>query len=141
MEINWLSFIIATLTPTIVGFVYYHKAVFGSAWMQSIGMTEEKMQSANMTKVLSIAILVSALIAFFLLNFCNGPCQEAEFDSFKHGATHGAIISVFLILPILVTNGLYEQRSWKGVFIGFGYWIITLALMGGILDAMHHWPN
>lgn len=140
-NVNWLSLILATLTPMILGFIYYHKALFGNAWMNSIGMTEEKAKSANMGMVMGISLVMSFLIAFFLLQFNNGPGQEGVFDTFGHGAAHGAILSVFLIIPIFVTNGLFEQKSWTNIFLNAGYWILTLAIMGGIVDAMNHFPN
>ncbi|NOT37745.1 MAG: DUF1761 domain-containing protein [Saprospiraceae bacterium] len=57
--------------------------------------------------------------------------------TFKHGAFHGMMIGGILIaLPILITESLYEQRSWKYVLIKGGYWILCLALMGGIIAAM-----
>lgn len=130
--------LIATLIPMIMGFVYYHKALFGNAWIKSIGMTEEKAKEANMGVVFGVSLVMSFLIAFFMLNFCNGEGQEGQFDTFKHGAAHGAIISVFFVIPIFITNGLFEQRSWTNMLINAGYWLITLAIMGGILDAMNH---
>lgn len=140
MEINWLGFILAVLTPTIVGFIYYNQAVMGRQWMASIGMTEEKAKEANMAVVFGVSFVMSVLISFFMLGFCNGPGQDVpEFDTFRHGAAHGLIVSVFLLIPTMITNGLYEQRSWKNMLITGSYWVITLALMGGILDHFHHW--
>lgn len=81
------------------------------------------------------------MLAFFLLNFNNSPGQEGEFDNFGHGAAHGIFLTLFLIMPVLVSKGLYEQVPWKGILLPVVYWGITLALMGGILDAMNHWPN
>ena len=137
-NVNWLSFILATLLPMILGSIYYHKALFGKAWMNSVGLTEEDLQKGNMPVIFGVSILMSALIAFFMLNFCNGEAQEGQFDTFKHGAVHGLIISVFFVIPIFITNGLFERKSWKNMLINTGYWLITLALMGGILDAMNH---
>ncbi len=139
-NVNWLSLILATLVPMVMGFVYYHKALFGKAWMASIGMTEEKAKEANMAVVFGVSIVMSFLIAFFMLNFCNGAGQEGEFDTFKHGAAHGVIISLFFVIPIFITNGLFEQKSWTNMLINAGYWLITLAIMGGILDHMNHFP-
>jgi len=34
-----------------------------------------------------------------MFNFCNGFGQEGEFDTFKHGAAHGVIIGLFLVVP------------------------------------------
>jgi cytochrome b561 len=140
-DINWLSFILTMLIPMAVGFVYYGNFAFGKIWMKSIGMTEEKIKEANMGVTFGISLLMAALMTFFLLNFNNSLGQEGEFDTFGHGAAHGAILSVFLVIPIFVTNGLFEQKSWTSILLNCGYWILTLALMGGVIDVMHHWPN
>ena len=140
-HINWLSLILAMLVPLAMGFIYYHKALFGKAWMASIGMTEEKQKEANMPVIMVVSLVLSFFIAFFMLHFCNGAGQEAEFDTFKHGAFHGAFIAIIFVIPITIIDGLFEQKSWKSMLINAGYWILTLAIMGGILDAMNHLPN
>jgi hypothetical protein len=40
---------------------------------------------------------------------------------------------IFIALPILATQAMFERKSLKYVLINAGYWIITLALMGGIV--------
>ena len=139
MSINWLAMAIATLIPMVMGFIWYHKAVFGKAWMDSIGMTEEKAKQANMGVVFGLSLVMAFLLAFFFTNFNNGPGQEGQYDSFKHGAFHGIFITIVVVMPVMVTNGLFEQRSWKNILINLGYWAITLALVGGVVDAMNHW--
>ncbi len=140
-HINWLSLVICALIPMIVGFAYYHKAVFGKAWMETIGMTEEKAAQGNMAVVFGVSIVMSIILTVFLMGFNNSPGQEGEFDTFGHGAFHGAVVGVFILIPVFVTNALFEQKSWKYMLINIGYWMITLALMGGIIDAMNHFPN
>ncbi len=56
-----------------------------------------------------------------------------NFRTYKHGDLHGALIGIFVALPILMTNGLFERKKVKYGFVNAGYWIITLSLMGGIL--------
>ena len=56
-----------------------------------------------------------------------------RFRTFKHGAFHGILYGVFLILPILGIQAMFEKKSFKYVAINAGYWIVTLALMGGII--------
>jgi hypothetical protein len=140
-NMNWLSLIIATFIPMIVGFVYYHKAVAGNVWMKSLGITEADIQKGNMVVTMVVSLIMSFLLAFFLVNFNNSPGQEGEFDSFGHGAFHGVFIAIIVAMPILVTNGLFELKNFKNLAINVVYWMITLVLMGGILDAMNHWPN
>ena len=42
MEINFLAVLVAALSSFVVGFVWYNPKVFGTIWMNEIGMTEEK---------------------------------------------------------------------------------------------------
>ena len=143
-NLNILSLILAALVPMVMGMIWYSKPLFGKAWMDSIGMTEEKQRSGNMAVMMGVSLIMAFLIAFFMVNFCNGAGQEGvagEFDTFKHGAMHGIILSFFVIIPIFISNGLFEQKTWKNMLINGFYWMVTLAIMGGIVDAMNHFPN
>ena len=57
----------------------------------------------------------------------------AAFRTFKHGALHGTMSGVLLASPIVAINGLFERKSWKYILVHCGYWIITLAIVGGIV--------
>ena len=57
------------------------------------------------------------------------------FRTFKHGMLHGFIAGLFLALPIIGTNALFERRSWKYTLISGGYWIVCFMIMGGIICA------
>jgi hypothetical protein len=56
-----------------------------------------------------------------------------NFRTFKHGSFHGILSALFFALPILGIQALFERRSAKYIFLHLGYWVITLALMGGII--------
>ena len=138
---NWLALVIATLIPMIIGFAYYHKSVFGKAWMTSLGLTDEDLKKGNMAVIFGVSILMSFLLSWFLLINVDGPGQEGSYDSFKHGVFHGVEIALLVAMPVLVTNGLFERKNFKNLAINTGYWLLTLALMGGVIDAMNHWPD
>ena len=137
-NINWLSLVLSTIVPTIIGMIYYSKPLFQKPWMAAIGMTEEKQKAGNMPVMMVGSLIAAFLISFFMMQFTNGAGQEGEFDSFKHGAMHGVIVSIFLIIPIFISRGLFAQASFKGVLIDGFYWLITLAAMGAIMDGMNH---
>jgi len=137
-KINWVSMILATLTPMVIGFIYYQKGLFGKAWAQTISMPKAQRTKFHPIVGFSISFIVCFLLSYFLLNFCNGAGQEGVFDTFQHGAIHGVVLSVFVIIPISITGVLYNERSWSNMLINAGYWLISLPLMGGILDAMNH---
>ena len=52
MEINFLAIIAAAISALVVGFIWYNPKVFGNAWMQAAGMSEEKIKGGNMAKIL-----------------------------------------------------------------------------------------
>jgi hypothetical protein len=60
----------------------------------------------------------------------------SAFRTFKHGALHGFMTGLFLILPVIGVNALYERRSFKYVLISGGYWVVSMMIMGGIICMM-----
>ena len=141
MNINWLAIAVATIIPLVTGFIWYNPKVFGIVWMRESGMTEEKAKQMNPAKTYGLAIVCAFLIAFFLwpqVLMGGGPDMPHGVDpflTFKHGAFHGALIGLLLVLPVFWTNALFEQKSFKYVAINVGYWVVTLAIMGGIINA------
>ena len=144
-NVNPLSMIIATVLPLVTGMILYHKSLFGGKWAEAFGIQSDNAQKAGTLFVIIVALVLSSLLAFFMLNFCNGEGQEGVYDTFQHGAAHGAIIGVFVVFPAIGINGLFEQGGLLNLklrmlmFVNAAYWIVTLALMGGILDAMNHY--
>ncbi len=142
---------------------YNNSFGFGKAWMAEIGMTEEELQrSFKPVKVFGSVYLFGVFIAAAMMPMTihqmgltsmladdpglQDPNSEisktltallttysSNFRSFGHGALHGIIYSVFLALPLVGITALFERRSWKYIFIHVGYWIITFALVGGII--------
>lgn len=156
MEINFLALIAAAVSALVIGFIWYNPKVFGSAWMKAAVMTEEQIKGGNMAKILGLALLFAFLLAFALqfitihqtgaMGMVGGDPSQAlpsydafmadygnAFRTFKHGALHGTIAGIFIALPIIGTNALFERKGAKYIFINSGYWIVTLAIMGGIV--------
>ncbi|MDO5969174.1 DUF1761 domain-containing protein [Flavivirga aquimarina] len=155
MEINFLAIVAAAVSALLFGFIWYNPKVFGTAWMKAADMSEDKMKGANMAKIFIMAFIFAILLAMSLLpttihqmgasSLTQGelgilPSYDAfmadygnEFRTFKHGAFHGVIAGIFVALPILGTNALFERKSAKYIFINSGYWIVTLGVMGAII--------
>ena len=159
---NPYAIITAALCSFVIGFIWYNPKVFGTTWMNEAEITEEKIKSANMVKVFGVSLLFSILLAAILnvltihqlsvdsLIGGNTPeniknAKESYhlfkkdyanvYRTFSHGALHGFISGVFIALPILGTNALFENKSWKYIFINSGYWIFCMTIMGGIICA------
>ena len=138
---SFLAIIVTALIPMVMGFIYYHKSVFGNAWMSSLGITEADLKKGNMAVIFGVSFLMSLFLTWFLLINADGPGQEGPYDSFKHGAFHGFEVGLLVAMPVLVTNGLFERKNFKNLAINTCYWLITLTLMGGTVDALNHWPD
>jgi Protein of unknown function (DUF1761) len=162
---NWLGILPCAIIPLIIGFIYYHPKVFGTAWMNIAGMTEARMKDANMGKVFGFTLLLGVVLSVFFMPVVlhamhafslvspagGGPADEngapyqdalafvtkygGNFRTFKHGAFHGILTALFVIWPTLGIISLFERKSWKYTAIHLGYWTITFALMGGIICA------
>ncbi|OWY24397.1 DUF1761 domain-containing protein [Sphingobacteriales bacterium UPWRP_1] len=130
---NFLAIFVAAVVPMVVGFIWYHPKVLGTVWMNAAELTEEKIKTANMPLIFGLAFVMAIMVALFLSLYVNhgGP----EFQTFKHGAFHGALAAVFLGIPVLATNALFDRRNTLYILINAGYWIVSFALMGGILCA------
>ena len=163
MHMNLVVLLIAAVVPMLVGFIWYNPKVFGNAWMQASGLTEDKIKDANMALIFGVTFVFSFLLATSLQMmvihqfhigslFMGQPFEDAStevgafyktimdkvggnFRTFKHGALHGTLGGFFLALPLIGTNALFERKGFKYIAINSGYWIISMGLMGGVICA------
>lgn len=165
MHMNFIAILVAALIPMLVGFIWYHPKVVGTAWMKETGLTEEKMKGANMPLIFGLSFVFALMLSMSMQmlvihqmhvgslfqhheaelkdpNSAVGALFKTimdnygnEFRTFKHGAFHGFLSSLFIVLPLMATNGMFERKSWKYIWINWGYWTITFIIMGGILCA------
>jgi hypothetical protein len=162
LNLNFLVVLASGLIPMIVGAVWYGP-LFGKVWMEEAGMTMEKIQGANMAKIYGVATLFSLMFAFGIfpamihqmgtystlanlgvdtagsetnLYFADFIAKYGgEFRTFKHGVLHGFLTGLFVLLPVLGTNALFERRSWKYILLNAGYWMVCAMLVGGVISA------
>ncbi len=163
-DFNFYILLLAALIPLAVGAVYYNPKVFGTVWMKASGVTEEQIQSGNMLVIFGLSYLFGLFITFVMVGLSihqSGipslfmgaeefgiSAADAEIltndfmdkygalhRSFKHGFAHGIFATIFFAFPIIAINALFERRGWKYIWVHSGYWLITLALMGGVICA------
>jgi large-conductance mechanosensitive channel len=161
MEMNYYIFFVTAIIPLIIGFVWYGP-LFGNVWMKEMGFTKESLVGQNMALTFILSYVFSFLISFFLLFLVvhqMGTMQVLQgeigfeektgeaftffqnflgtygdrFRTFKHGALHGSLSGMIFVLPILSIIAMFERKNVKYVAINAGYWVVTLAIMGGII--------
>ncbi len=154
---------IAALIPLIVGFIWYHPKVFGTVWMKATGLSEEDGKNANMALIFGLTYVLSIMLAvifqtlvihqthvrsLFFLQPIHDPGTEAgalyksimdqfgeSYRTLKHGAFHGTIAGVFIAMPLVAINALFERKNFKYIAVNSGYWILSFALMGAAVCA------
>ena len=162
MDFNiWVIFV-AALIPLITGAVWYNPKVFGNAWLKTSGLTEEEAASGNMAVIFGLSYVFGIFLASMLLpivvhqfGIMSLMVTELDFEvvgskshtycldsmerlgeknrEFSHGSFHGAFAGFLFALPVIGTISLFERRGFKYIAIHVGYWVITLALMGGLI--------
>ena len=156
MPFNPIAILVAALATLLVGFVWYNPKVFGTIWMKETGMTDEKAKQGNMLKIFGFTILFSLMLSLMIpalvihqmgaLGMIGGEVENAlpsytafladygdAFRTYKHGALHGFMSGIFLVLPVIGINSMFDQKSWKYIFVTTGYWVVTLTIMGAII--------
>lgn len=157
---------LAALIPLAVGALYYSPMLFQNAWMSASGMTEEKIKTGNMALIFGLTYLFSLFLTGFLISFSIHQASipglfvdsekfgiaaadasafienfQANYGhlhrTFSHGVVHGIVASIFVALPLIGINALYERRGWKYILIHTGYWSISLILMSGVICAFY----
>lgn len=162
ITLNWIAILGSGLVPMAIGAIWYGP-LFSKVWMKEANMSIEKIQGANMAMIYGISVLLSLLLAVGILPIVvhqmgvfstlvdMGVDQSgseinlyftdfmtkygSNFRTFKHGVFHGLLTGIFIILPILGTNALFERKSWKYIFLNVGYWTVSAMIMGGIISA------
>ena len=164
METKYLVDLGAALIPLVVGYIWYHPKLLGSVLKASGDVNAEKMQSGHAWWVYPVAFVASYYIArslgsitihqYGLLSMlANQPDVHVagtplntvvqglldkygeNYRTFKHGALHGSLTGVYFVLPILTFITIFEKKKWTYLAIHASYWIICLALMGGVVCA------
>jgi uncharacterized membrane protein len=162
LQINWLAVILSGLIPMAVGAIWYGP-LLGKIWQRETGISDETIKGSNMAMIYGMSTLFAIIFAvgvmpYVIHQFHIGPSlmnqgvmedgSEAklfaadylmkygkEFRLFSHGALHGMILGLFVLLPVIGTNALFERKSWKYILINAGYWAISAALVGGVICA------
>lgn len=143
-DINILFIALAALVPMIIGAIFYGP-LFGKQWMNSLGYTEENIpEPIKMPIAYVVSLLLSFILAYALkmiIEFSHRGINDAgelafmADHNFGHGAFHGAFFGLTMILPVLISCLLFQRNKAGNILMNVVYWLISLALMGGIVDA------
>ncbi len=125
--INWLAVVVSTVIAFAIGGTWYSKALFGSTWLEEVGLTEEAAQEANMVKTFGGTFVLQFLAVTALAALLGSD------STWFSGLQTGLLIGVFWIATAYGITYLFEQRSMRLFFINAGYNVILFAIVGTII--------
>ena len=132
--LNVWAILAATVSTFLVGYLWYGP-LFGKAWMNTVGLTEEQLHEANMAKIFGLSFIFELIMAFNLAMFLTGSPEAAEMITAGMGAFYGFLTGFGWIFFAVAVHSLFERRSWKYIFINGGYWAVSFTIMGLIIGA------
>ena len=128
-HLNWLAVLVAAVAGFALGGVWYGP-LFGKAWAAEVGMTDERMKSANKARIYGTVFVLNIIAATSLAMFIGqGDISFGLFAGFMTGLT-------FVAVALGITY-LFEMRSLKLWLINSGYQVLFFTVMGAILGAWH----
>lgn len=130
VQLNYLSILVAVVAAQVLGALWYSKALFGKAWMQAVGKTEEDIKGGMAVQMIG-AILLCAVMAFMLAQFI----VRMEERSLVAGVMTACWIWGGFIATTMGVNHLFQGSSLKLYLIDSGYHLGSLIVMGAILGA------
>jgi len=131
-NINYIAVAIATITSYLLGFAWYHWAVFGEAWASALGLTKEE---ADNTEGLGGAFIMSLISGLAKALFIALFIAVTSISGVLSGAFFGAVVAiVFTITSLGYYNG-FARTSSKLTVINSAHSIVELTLIGAIIGA------
>ena len=133
---NMTNLVIACITggmvSLLVGAVWYHPKVFGTAWMQETGVTAEDAENGNMPLVFFLAFAIGAYMTYEM-KWINHP--DESIAAVLHGMFHGVKNVAVFGIGALTINALFEHKSPRYILINIGYWLVVFAVIGALLTS------
>lgn len=130
-DISLLAVAVAGLVPLLLGMAWYHPKVFGTAWMNIVGITPDMAEKAKsrMFPMMGIALVASLVFAYVLAHF---SLAWGVFD-WRGGLELGFWIWLGFQVPILLSPVLWDMKPWKLFFINASYQLIAILVMTLVL--------
>lgn len=141
-KLNYAAVFVASLMPIFFGFIYYHPKTFGNIWMQTNGFTQESLQGGPRPVLMLAVYVMSLMLSLWCgLQFMDIHQTSLDFNdqphdwnTWQHGFVHGFALTLFVVLPLLGINAVFERRSLTYVAVHTGYWFVTLCGMNALLS-------
>ena len=130
LYINNLAVVVCAIANLALGALWYSPILFYKGWLGETGLTEEQLAKSNPVKTYGLAFLFALVMSYNLAFYLGDASTTAVW-----GATAGFLAGFGWSTLIFAVIALFEQRSWKYIFINGGYITVYFTLIGFVLGA------
>ena len=127
--VNWIAVGISTVAAFMLGGLWYSRVLFGNAWMQEVGLTEDAVNNGNMARTFGGTIVLQIIAATALSSLLGSDSNWLD------GLQTGLWVGLFWIATAYGVTYLFEQRSARLFLINAGYYVVLYTIMGTIIGA------
>ncbi|MDQ3005817.1 MAG: DUF1761 domain-containing protein [Chloroflexota bacterium] len=128
LYINHIAVFVCAILNLALGALWYSPALFYKAWLGETKLTEEQLARSNPARTYGLAFFFALIISYNLAFFLSDVQTGAAW-----GATAGFLAGFGFSTLIFAIIALFEQRSWKYIFINGGFITVYFTLIGLIL--------
>lgn len=128
MIINHWAVLASAVFNLVLGAIWYSPAMFYNGWKKANNLTDEDLKKSNPIKTHGISFLLAYLMSYNLAFFLG----DANTD-WQWGLTAGFLTGFGWAAAIFTAIALFEQKSWKYIFINGGYITVYFTVIGFIL--------
>lgn len=132
MLLQFLPVLFAGAAVVVLGFIWYHPRVFGTAWMRMIGTTPEQAEAGK--KKMPLMALIGLLAAMWLAWVMSYVLQAFGVFDWIGAIDVSFWLWVGFVAPIMLGVVLWEHKSFKLYLINAGYWLVAMLIIGVLVQ-------
>ncbi len=128
--INHFAVLVSVVTNLAFGALWYSPIIFYNSWKKENNFTDEQLKSINPAKVYGVSFILSVIISYNMAFFLGDSKTDMIW-----GTTAGFLAGFGFAALIFAVVALFEQRSWRYIFINGGYITVYFTIIGFILGS------
>lgn len=131
MYVNIVAVIAVAVISLVLGFIWYHPAIFGTIWMKEAGLQLSDLKQGP-GKGYILTFFASILMAVAMSLLANYGGTRTIFGGIKLGG----LVGLGIVATAFVANYVFSQKTLKLFLIDTGYFVINMVIAGIIVSVI-----
>lgn len=124
---HWAVFVCA-LFNLVLGAIWYSPTFFYHAWKSENNLTDDDIKRSNPIRTHGISFVLALMMSYNLAFFLGDDKTD-----WLWGLIIGLLTGFGWAAAIFTAIALFEQKSWRYIFINGGYIIVYFSVIGFLL--------